>query len=59
MNHINLFPFISLINKENDAIQCNTCLERIKDTYIVDCKDDNTYCDSDCLAHSFEFNLFY
>jgi hypothetical protein len=51
--------FISLINTMGPSIQCDTCLETIKinQSFIIDCKDDSTYCNSDCLAHSFEFNL--
>jgi hypothetical protein len=54
--------FISLINGKNDySIQCNTCLDKIEDetSYIVDCKDDSTYCNTECLRHSFEFNLAF
>jgi hypothetical protein len=54
--------FISLISNDNknNKLICDTCIEYIEsDTYLIDLKDHNLYCDTDCLANSFKFNLSF
>jgi len=59
MNQHYFGTFISLINKDNERLYCDTCFERIEDSYITDCDNDSIHCDSNCLTHSIEFNLAF
>jgi hypothetical protein len=50
--------FISLINENNELIQCDTCCEiGVFDTYEYDGDNEKVYCSTNCLVHSFEFNM--
>ena len=51
-------PFTSLINENDELLQCNTCLESItSDTYEFDSDYEEVYCSTNCLIHSFEFGI--
>ena len=51
-------PFTSLININDELLQCHTCREMITtQAYEFDSDYEQVYCNTDCLIASFEHGL--